>query len=240
MRKLFILILFPLLLLAENSIITEWESFETDVRDGKLTQKLAKEKFSEVYNGLRKYGMSFSSRFKYSDRWIFPVVNYSIKDAGKGGFKPEIYYGSSKIKGYNFYDGNLHGGHPAYDIFVKDKNFDSIDDNSKKPVSIAAPTDLLILSLNKNWKKGDKIRGGNYIWGLEPKSGLIFYFAHLNEIEVAAGDFCERGKKLGTLGRTGKNADQKSSPTHLHFMVLKVDGFKLTPIDTWESLKKAK
>lgn len=219
-----------------SSVIEKWDVFEKAVRDQTISKDSAKKVFTSLYEELKKY----SDKYKFdtlTSSWAFPVDGYGIDAIGKGGFKPDIYYGGSPIKGYDFYDGNKHGGHPAYDIFILDKNQDCLDDNSKKPVNIVAPVDLMILSVFKDWVKGSGIRGGNYVWALDPIEDQIFYFAHLDSIFVKGGDFCKKGVPIGTMGRSGKNAWVKRCPTHLHLMVLKIDGSELIPFDYLHLLK---
>jgi hypothetical protein len=175
--------------------------------------------------------------FKDAPSWVFPLQGYGIKDIGAGGFKPGIRYGSSPIKGYDFYDGNRHGGHPAYDIFIRDRDQDALDDAGKKPVLVLAPVDLLILSAVSDWQPASESRGGRYVWALDPLHDRIFYFAHLNEIYVKAGAYSKTGSAIGTVGRTGKNAWPRRSSTHLHFMVLAVKGSNLLPFDYLDMLR---
>jgi peptidoglycan LD-endopeptidase LytH len=209
--------------------IVEWNHFEKSVRDQTIGKEQANKEFSALYRGLKALGGKYP--FKPVLRWVFPIHGYGVRDMGAGGFLPNIRYGSSPIKGYDFYDGNLHGGHPAYDIFIRDRNFDSLDDKTGKPVAIVAPVDLLILSTEDAWDPSSQLRGGRYVWALDAVQDQIFYFAHMNAITVHAGDFLAAGSTIGTVGRTGKNAMPSRSPTHLHMMVLTVKNDQLIPID---------
>jgi peptidoglycan LD-endopeptidase LytH len=231
-------ILFMILFQALSSSpdpIAEWGHFEISVRDQTIRKEEAQKQFPPLYKALKELCKKYS--FKRQAPWQFPVQGYGIKDMGDGGFKPDIRYGGSSIKGYNFYDGNKHGGHPAYDIFIRDKNQDSIDDRTLKPVPVIAPVDLLIVSVEREWQPDSEIRGGRYLWALDPLTDRIFYFAHLSEIRTAAGAFCPAGTIVGTVGRTGKNAFPSRSDTHLHFMVLDVKGSTLLPLDYRALLK---
>jgi hypothetical protein len=228
-----------ILLLAESSLsgpLNEWNRFEKAVRDQIIQKEEAKKQFPILYAEFK--GLCSGYSFSKAAAWVFPVQGYGIKDLGAGGFRPDIRYGSAPIKGYDFYDGNLHGGHPAYDIFIHDKNQDTLDDASRQPVAVVAPVDLLILSTESGWKSGSEIRGGNYVWALDVLHDRIFYFAHLNTIQIKGGDFCKAGSVIATVGRTGKNAFPHRSPTHLHLMVLKVEGSRLIPLDYMPYLKK--
>ena len=208
--------------------IAEWNHFEKSVRDQTIRKEEAKKKFPLIFQSLKDLCRNYS--FGQESPWLFPVQGYGVKDMGAGGFQPDIRYASS-IKGYDFYDGNRHGGHPAYDIFIRDQNQDSIDDRTHRPVMILAPVDLLILSIEANWNTDSETRGGRYIWALDPLHDRIFYFAHLNEIRTNAGAFCRTGSIIATVGRTGKNAQPSRSPTHLHFMVLNIKESVLIPFD---------
>jgi peptidoglycan LD-endopeptidase LytH len=215
--------------------LAEWDLFEKSVRDQTISKRDAQKQFPDLYKALKEFCSKHP--FKQHSTWQFPLQGYSIKDVGKGGFRPDIRYGSSPIKGYNFYDGNRHGGHPAYDIFIRDRNQVALDDRTHKPVMVVAPVDLLILSIERNWEPNSEQRGGRTIWGLDPLHDRIFYFAHLNEILAHAGAFYPAGSAIGTVGRTGKNASPRRSPTHLHFMVLEIKGADLLPFDYRSLLK---
>lgn len=207
----------------------EWQGFEVTVRDGKIAEEKAKGKLKSLLSELSdcinsNYDMN-------SGEWVFPVKGYGRNALNKEDFNPNSIYGPYGTKGYSFYDGNRHGGHPAYDIFIKDKNRRALDDKTNKSVKVLAMTDMIILSTNTGWKKGSKLRGGNYIWLINPKEKKLFYYAHLKDISVKPGDFAKKGKALGTVGRTGFSADKKTSPTHVHLMVLEYDQGNLTPFD---------
>jgi peptidoglycan LD-endopeptidase LytH len=105
---------------------------------------------------------------------------------------------------------------------------------------VVAPIDLVVISINPQWKKGSGLRGGRYVWALSPSEDLLFYFAHLDSVSAAGGAFCRAGEKIGTVGRTGKNAALRTSKTHLHMMVLKVTGNTLTPLDFYPRLSTSR
>jgi len=148
---------------------------------------------------------------------FFPLGGYSIKDVGGkngNGYKPD---------GYRFLDGNRHLGHPAQDIFVCDRDQDGLDDLTGNPVDVLAITDGVVLSTFSDWEKtsiSKEIRGGNYVWIYHPALLSFSYCAHLAEVFVRQGERVPGGRKIASLGRTGKNASLLRSPTHLHLMVL--------------------
>ncbi|MCP4213314.1 MAG: M23 family metallopeptidase [bacterium] len=218
-----------------DSAVNQWCAYEPAVRDQTIAKADAIHRFPALYEALKKHSEKYP--FKPHEKWFFPVRGYTVKDAGAGGFKPHGYYGSSRIKGYDFFDGNKHGGHAAYDIFVRDVNRDSLDDATGKPVLLTAPVDVMILSIYGEWQKGSGIRGGNYVWALDPLQNRLFYFAHMKDIQVKPGQFCPAGEAIGTMGRTGKNADVARSPTHLHLTVLKIQNGRPLPFDYWKYLE---
>jgi len=97
---------------------------------------------------------------------------------------------------------------------------------------------MMVLSVNKDWKPGSRLRGGNYIWLINTKEKKLFYYAHLKDVFVKPGDFLRKGDELGTVGRTGVSAYKKASPTHVHLMVLEYDQGKLKPFDYYPLLPK--
>lgn len=210
----------------ESDVLSEWDKFEKEVRDQKLKKSDAVTKFPAIFTKLKNEASIFA--MSYDEKWIMPVSGATSKDYSKDSYRPN---------GYNFFDGNSHGGHAAYDIFVLDRNYDSRHDKTGKPFSVVAPADLLVISVNTGWSSSSVLRGGNYIWAFNSKSDLFFYFAHLDTIKVSRGDFVKRGSLIATLGRTGKNAFPKRSPTHLHLTVLKSDGIILEPYDFYFNLK---
>ncbi len=237
MTKLFSMLALASLSWASGHPFVAWEQYEKQVRDQTLPKDSLKARFPAVYGALQAnhFGPNPAS---IDSPWVFPLAGYSITSVGKGGFKPGIYYGGSSIKGYDFFDGNLHGGHPAYDIFIRDDNRDGRDDRDGKRVNVLAPTSLIVLSRQDSWKPGSQLRGGKYLWALAPQYQLLLYFAHLDSVISSPGDTLRASQVLGTVGRTGKNAQAKRSPTHLHLMVLRVENQIPVPFDYFRLLPR--
>jgi peptidoglycan LD-endopeptidase LytH len=207
--------------------IDGWQELETAVRDGKIAKQEAVEKLRLVTSGLTE---EMDSRFSFeASSWAFPLEGGGISSVIKGGFKPKAYYGPYHIKGYSFYDGNRHGGHPAYDIFTEK----GLHGKMFKGLAIQ---DAVVLSINTGWKRGDKLRGGNYVWLFNPAQGKYYYYAHLKDVYVKPGEFVKAGSPLGSVGRTGILADSKASPTHIHLMVLDYNNGEMTPFDYYNNV----
>lgn len=212
--------------------LIEWQSFERQVRDGQIDKEVARSKLPEIMARLKNYAAAYP--FLDNSNWTFPVKGYdkhSIGGRNGNGFQPDIYYGQSAIKGYDFFDGNKHGGHPAHDIFVRDRNQDGLDDTTMKPIEVVTMTTSLVIGVANDWKSGSLLRGGNVAWLYNPLLGMIFYYAHLDRISVKPGEFLKEGMPIGTVGRTGAAANEGRSQTHLHLMVLKYESGRLTPYD---------
>ena len=216
--------------------ISEWNSFEKAVRDQTISRDSARQWVVSLWPRLESLCDVWPDDTVRT--WHFPLKGHGPGDIGKGGFRPDIVYGSSPVKGYDFYDGNRHGGHPAYDIFVRDTNRDCRDDRTGLPVPVVAPVRMLVLSIDTGWQSDSTIRGGNYVWAMEPVLGLLLYFAHLDSVAATPGDTLQPGQTLGTVGRSGANAAARRSPTHLHMMALRVQGPVLIPLDFLDRLRR--
>lgn len=235
---LFLVCFLPITPLAADPI-TDWGNYEVNVRDGIINEATAKAELPGIIDIIRQV----CSKYNFTDNqlWIFPLKGYSLESiAAKGSdYQPDIVYGVSPIKGYNFFDGNRHGGHPAHDIFIKDRNQDRGDDITGQHVETVAMVDSLVLSTFTDWQPGSKLRGGNYLWLYNPKLEMFFYCAHLDKVSVKPGEFVKAGMVLGTVGRTGLLADKKSSPTHVHLMVLHYQNGILKPFEYYQELRRA-
>ncbi|MEM2478652.1 MAG: M23 family metallopeptidase [Candidatus Pacearchaeota archaeon] len=159
--------------------------------------------------------------YEFDSKLFFPLKNVKLSDIGLGGFV---------ARNYDWLEGSFYKGHPAYDIFVYDRNRDSLDDRTKKPIKIFAAADGIIVSVFDEWEKSGKGNGGNYIYLYNSKLKYFFYYAHLGKIFVKEGDFVRGGDVIAYLGRTGRAAER---PTHLHFAIYYFDKAKqnLVPVD---------
>ena len=72
---------------------------------------------------------------------------------------------------------------------------------------------------NRTWE------WGNYV-SVAGDDGLTYYYCHLAERLVTAGERIEAGKIIGTEGSTGR-----STGSHLHFEVRRADGSTVNPAD---------
>ena len=220
----------PTLLCAQSEPASEWNLLYTRIRDRRVPKEEARTQLSLLEAQL-KNDSSKQTKVPQDKESAFPLEGYTARSiGGKDG-------SGYQVKGYDFFDGNDHKGHPGHDIFILDRNQDSLDDKTGKPVNLIAVSPGIVVSINMNWEPSSSIRGGNYIWVFEPATGRYFYYAHLDKIFVTVGQFVSKGTRMGTVGRTGLNAYPKRSPTHLHFTVHEsVNGYP-RPINTYKELK---
>ena len=218
--------------LCQENPAGEWHLLYLRTRDSQISKEDALAKLKSLEPTLKDHYIK-GWNGKSEDHPGFLLKGYgpsAIGGQGGSGYQPE---------GYDFFDGNRHKGHPGHDIFIRDKNQDGIDDSTGKPVEVVSISSGIVVSVNLNWESSSPIRGGNYIWVFDPIKSRYYYYAHLNEIFVSAGQIVSKGDRLGTLGRTGVKAYPKRSPTHLHFTVHQSTNGYPKPINPYMELIRA-
>jgi hypothetical protein len=209
-----------------TSVDDEWNVLQRAVRDGTIPRDDARKEIIRLGGKLRESHAGKDVRLRFH----FPVKGYGPAIIGGkhgSGFKPGA---------YDFYDGNRHVGHPAHDLFIRDTRVDGLDTGTGKPAEIVSFADGVVIGVNPTWEYPSGIRGGIYIWIYDPSGDRYYYYAHLAQALVVPGDIVKAGDTIALLGRTGKNAWPKRSPTHLHFMCLSFDEGRMTPHDTYHEL----
>ncbi len=204
------------------------------IRDGQITRETARNSLqkllAEAHNA---YPLAGGTNAPKSE-WYFPVAGRDVHAITGGRRHGYI------ARGYAFYDGNRHGGHPSLDIFIQDENHDTRDDRSGKPVQVLSMTSGIVVAAEEKWKTGSHLRGGRYLWVYDPGNDVLVYYAHNERLLVKVGDLVRPGDAIATVGRSGYNAAKRRSPTHLHLTVLKVDDGRMTPVDVYSDIRKAK
>lgn len=212
-----------------------FDSLDARIRDGLVSKQEALKQIKILLPQLRNYFYKNGGQDFEESNWIFPVQGNTSKSIG--GTNGNGYIAS----GYDYFDGNKHGGHPAHDIFIKDKNQEGIDDVTKRLVNVLSMTGGIVIAAESVWDTTSNLRGGKYIWIYDPCSNSFFYYAHNSKIFVQPCDIVVPGDTIATVGRTGLNAFKKRSPTHLHIMRLKLDGTDYPkPIDCYNDLTTIK
>lgn len=214
-----------------------FEQFDTlldGVRDGTLHRSTAEAELKRLLPLVSEQYRKAGGTAYQPSAWVFPLAGYGPKAVpgrrGKGFV----------VKGYDFFTGNRHGGHPAYDIFIRDRNQDELDDRTQQPVAVLSMTGGVVISVETEWNPESRLRGGKYIWLYDPVNDLLVYYAHNREVLVKAGDLVRPGDKLATVGRSGLNAAKRRSPTHLHMTVLKANQGMPKAVRFWTDLVRTR
>jgi len=229
---LFLSLSIPVASFPQMDPASEWNLLYPKIRERLISKEEAREKLKGLEILLKDFYLKTTTR-EQDDCLCFPLKGYG--PSAIGGIEGSGY----QIQGYDFFDGNQHQGHPGHDIFIHDKNQDSLDDSTGKPVAVVAAASGVVVTIYLNWEPSSPIRGGNYLWIFDPIKNRYYYYAHLNEIFVKVGQAASKGEQLGTVGRTGVKAYPKKSPTHLHFTVHQSkDGYP-KPINPYRELRKA-
>lgn len=218
---------------AENPCV-QFDKLNTLVRDGLIDRETARQKIKELLPKLRDYFYANGGKDSAPEAWQFPIEGYGVKSIGGKN-------GSGYIpKGYDYFDGNKHGGHPAHDIFITDKNQDELDDATGKPVNVLSVRNGVVVAGSNEWMVGSALRGGRYLYVFDPAINSLIYYAHNKEVFVKPGDIVIAGQVLATIGRSGKSANASRSPTHLHIMWLEFADDYPKPNDLYPSLLNAR
>jgi murein DD-endopeptidase MepM/ murein hydrolase activator NlpD len=217
------------------SLCKQFDSLNVLVRDNKISKAKALQQFQKLVPALAASYKASGGKNVPSTSWVFPLQGYTAKAIGGtngNGYIPN---------GYNFFDGNKHGGHPAHDIFINDRNQDNINDKSKAPVNVLSMTGGVVVSMETKWDTASSLKGGKYIMIFDPFTNSLFYYAHNSRVFVSIGQMVNPGDIIAHVGRTGLNAFKKRSPTHLHFMRLVFDKeYAPKAVNLYTDLLKAK
>lgn len=211
-----------------------WIGILKQMRSGLINREQTIDSVNHFCNSMKIFIADNNIKIFTDYEWVFPVKGYTSSAIGGkngSGYNPN---------GFSFYDMNS-SGHPAHDIFIRDKNMDCLDDVNEKPVEILSMSSGIVVETRNNWTtEMMDIRGGNIVYVYDNYSNGFFYYAHLDKVFVQVGDIVEPGSTLGIMGRTGKNAYPKRSPTHLHIMYVRSNDGDLIPENIYNMLLEAK
>jgi murein DD-endopeptidase MepM/ murein hydrolase activator NlpD len=209
----------------------DFNALNSAIRDGRIAKPEALRQMQTVLPQLKRRFYEHGGQKAQVLPWVFPVQGYGT--TAIGGTKGDGYV----ARGYDYFDGNKHGGHPAHDIFITDKNQDGIDDKTKKPVNVLSMTGGIVIATEESWDTVSTLRGGKYVWIYDPNSNSLLYYAHNSRVFVHSFDIVMPGDTIATVGRTGLSAFKKRSPTHLHIMQLLLDDhFYPRPVNCYNDL----
>lgn len=193
-----------------------FDRFDKQVRDGNLARETAQRQFADLLAGIDAFLVRAGMPEFGPERWVLPLRGYNLAETGADAAIGYI------ANGYDYFDGNRHGGHPSFDLFIHDRNQDTLDDATGKPVEVVALTGGIVVAAEAAWEAGSLLRGGKYLWVYDPANRLLVYYAHHRDLLVEVGDRVVPGTPLATVGRSGVNAARKRSPTHLHLTFLRI------------------
>lgn len=218
----------------ENSPCRAFNKLNTLVRDGRIGREAARRELLRLLPAIGSYYYANGGRDHDRSEWVFPLAGHTaraVAGSRRHGYEPRC---------YNWYDGNRHGGHPALDIFIRDRNHDDLDDRTGKPVRVLSMTGWIVVAQETEWSPTSRLRGGKYLWIYDPSARRLVYYAHNGTLGVGLGDIVSPGDPIATVGRTGLNAAKRRSPTHLHFSILSIasDG-SLAPDDPYPFLLRS-
>jgi len=215
-----------------TSAAERFNSLNTLVRDGKIGREAARKELKRLLAELRTEYYRKGGADCGKDAWVFPLAGYDAHAITGGRNKGYI------ASGYDYFTGNRHGGHPAFDVFIHDRNQDSLDDRTGKPVKVLSLTGGIVVALEREWKQGSTLRGGKYLWVYDPSNDLLVYYAHNSDLFVKLGEIVKPGDQLAIVGRSGYNAAKHRSPTHLHLSVLQIKDGRPLPVNAYRELTK--
>lgn len=214
-------------------VCRQFNSLNTLIRDRKIAKSDAGKQISALMPAIRSYALQHGAGQFSRNQWVFPVEGLTVKTAGNNR-------GADYVpSGYDYFDGNAHGGHPSFDLFIHDKNQDSLDDRTGNPVSVLSMTGGIVVAVETDWDAQSKLKGGKYIWIYDVSSEALVYYAHNKNLLVKVGDIVTPGDTIARVGRTGLNAHKKRSPTHLHVTFLRINDGYPKPENIFADLKRA-
>ncbi|MBJ6750582.1 M23 family metallopeptidase [Geomonas anaerohicana] len=200
-----------------RALAGEFDTLNTRIRDNQVGKAEARERFTELVQALsREYRAAGAAEYP-AESWCFPLKGYDYRAIGGRG-------NGYQLGGYDYFAGNRHSGHPSHDIFIRDKRQTGLDDRTGKSVQVLSMTGGVVVAAEKQWQPGSRLRGGKYLWILDPATQSLVYYAHNADLHVKVGDLVRPGDVIAEVGRTGLNAYRKRSPTHLHLTLLSVAG----------------
>jgi len=208
----------------------EFDALYAQIRDQTITRDAARRRVTALIPEIRGEFYARGGTDSPPESWRFPLQGYGAEAiGGKNG-------SGYMLAGYDWFDGYKSRGHPGHDLFIHDRNRDELDDLTGRPVTVVSMTAGIVVATALEWKADSVLRGGRYIYIYSPQQNGLFYYAHNREILAKPGDVVAAGQAIATVGRSGRNAAQTRSPTHLHVMFLAIEDGYPKPRDIYPDL----
>lgn len=208
-----------------------FDQLNSDIRDGRIGREAARAEIKRLLPQLRQAYAARGGTPYPREAWRFPLEGYDL--AACHTSKRDYV-----AKGYDFFAGNRHGGHPSFDLFIRDRNQDDLDDRSGAPVPVLSMTGGIVVALAESWQPGSRLRGGKYLWIYDPANELLVYYAHNRQLLVGLGEVVKPGERIASVGRSGLNAYRRRSPTHLHLTCLQLVDGSPRPVNVYGELQR--
>lgn len=212
----------------------QFERLNTQIRDRKISRSEALKRLRMLLPEIKSYAITNGCREYRPEETVFPLKGYDVVSARNrlgADYKPG---------GYDFFDGNRHGGHPSFDLFIRDRNQDSVDDSTGRQVSVVSMTGGIVVAAESEWDRSSRLRGGKYIWIYDIYNEALIYYAHNDALMVKTGEIVTPGQVIAMVGRTGLNAYKRRSPTHLHLTCLRITNDYPRPVNIFRTLQQAR
>lgn len=193
----------------------DFNELQTNIREQKIGKDSAKSAFRRLIPEIKTYFYDNGGVEMPREAWTFPLQGYTYRAIGANGK-------GYTTGGFDYFDGNKSSAHPAHDIFIFDRDQDDNDDNTQSLVNIRSVSCGVVIANVKDWASDSELRGGKSVTIYDPATNGIFSYAHMSIVFANVGDIIRPGEVIGTVGRTGKNAYAKRSPTHLHISYMKI------------------
>ncbi|HZP48797.1 MAG TPA: M23 family metallopeptidase [Vicinamibacterales bacterium] len=187
------------------------------IRDQQIDRAAALPQVRALLPQIRDYFYAHGGVDTPPDAERFPLAGYGAESIGGkngSGYQPN---------GYDWFLGRTSKGHPGHDLFIHDRNQDSLDDRTGQPVTVLSIASGVVVATSPDWDPASGLRGGRYVYVYSPAQHGIFYYAHNASVLVRSGGVVAAGSPIATVGRSGRNAAMQRSPTHLHVMFLAID-----------------
>ncbi|MDZ4710798.1 MAG: M23 family metallopeptidase [bacterium] len=216
----------------DKNVSEKWNELDKKIVNATIDKEDAVELMKEYNAQLRKYYRTSVIVSSKREDWVFPLKNFT-------SIRYRDYGNDYKVLGYDYFQGSNTKGHPAHDIMILDSNKDLMDDSTKSPVDVVSMSGGIVVATDTTWSVGSLLRGGKYVKIFDVSNDGIFYYSHLSEVNVRAGDIVLPGDKIGEVGRTGRKAILAPGKTHLHVAYLRFENDYPFPEDIIADLRNS-